>query len=64
MRSVRFLQVPTPLPARRALHAEPRDEEGTPGNALDEELRQPDIVEFDHRVRMIPGMMLVRHGLL
>lgn len=55
-----LLQVPTALPARRAPHTWPFDMEDVAGNALDDELRQDDIIEFDRRMRAIPGVVLVR----
>ncbi len=53
-------KVPTPLSARRELHTWPFDMDNIAGNALDDELRQADIIEFDRRMRAFPEAVLVR----
>ena len=53
------LQVPTPLPVRRGLHAWPFDMDNIAGKALDDELRQADMIELDLRMREFPEVILV-----
>ncbi|KJA29383.1 hypothetical protein HYPSUDRAFT_50799 [Hypholoma sublateritium FD-334 SS-4] len=50
--------VPTPLPVPGEPDTWRHDMEDVAGNALDEELGQPDILEFDRRMRAIPGVVL------
>ena len=51
--------MPTAFPVGHGPHTWPFDAENVAANALGDELRQADIIEFDRRVRAMPGVVLV-----